>query len=39
MRYRREMTWAVVTVFVLVMGPGVYFILKRTLEELFGTTS
>ncbi len=38
-RYQREMTYAILTVFVLVMAPGVFFILKRTLEELFGTAS
>ncbi|MEO6205193.1 MAG: succinate dehydrogenase, cytochrome b556 subunit [Mycobacteriales bacterium] len=38
-RYQRQMTWAIVTLFLVVMAPGAYFILKRTLEELFGTTS
>lgn len=38
-RYQRQMTYAILTVFVLVMGPGVYFILQRTFQELFGTTS
>lgn len=38
-RYQRQMSYAILTVFVLVMGPGAYFILRRTIEELFGTTS
>ena len=38
-RYQRQMTYAILTVFVLVMGPGVYFILQRTLAELFGSAS
>ena len=38
-RYQREMTWAILTIFVLVMVPGTYFILKHTLESMFGTTS
>ena len=38
-RYQREMTYAILTVFVVVMGPGAYFILKRTIEELFGSAS
>jgi succinate dehydrogenase / fumarate reductase cytochrome b subunit len=38
-RYQREMTWAVVTVVVLVMAPGTFFMLKHTLETLFGTAS
>jgi succinate dehydrogenase / fumarate reductase cytochrome b subunit len=38
-RYQREMTWAILTVFVLVMGPGFYFMTKHTLESLFGSTS
>jgi len=38
-RYQREMTYAILTVFVVVMGPGAYFILQRTLEELFGSSS
>ena len=38
-RYQREMTYAILTVFVLVMGPGAYFILKHTIEEMFGSVS
>ena len=38
-RYQREMTWMILTVFVLVMAPGTYFILKHTLESMFGSTS
>ncbi|MCA1712378.1 MAG: succinate dehydrogenase, cytochrome b556 subunit [Actinobacteria bacterium] len=38
-RYQREMTWAILTIFVLVMAPGFYFMTKHTLESLFGSTS
>jgi succinate dehydrogenase / fumarate reductase cytochrome b subunit len=38
-RYQREMTWAIVTVFVLIMGPGAFFMLKHTLESVVGSTS
>ncbi len=38
-RYQRQMTYVILTVFVLVMGPGVYFILQRTLAEIFGSAS
>ncbi len=38
-RYQREMTWAILTVFVLVMGPGAYFMTKHTLEQMFGSAS
>ena len=38
-RYQREMTWAILTVFVLVMVPGAYFMTKHTLEAMFGSTS
>ena len=38
-RYQREMTWAILTVFVLVMAPGAYFMTKHTLEALFGSAS
>lgn len=38
-RYQRQMTYAILTVFVLVMGPGAYFILQRTLAELFGSAA
>ena len=38
-RYQREMTYAVVTVVSIVMVPGVYFMLKHTIEAMFGGTS
>jgi succinate dehydrogenase / fumarate reductase cytochrome b subunit len=38
-RYQREMTWAIVTVFVVVMVPGAIFMLKHTFESLFGSAS
>jgi succinate dehydrogenase / fumarate reductase cytochrome b subunit len=36
-RYQKQMTYAVVTVTGFVMIPGVYFMLKRTVEQMFGT--
>src|SRR3954447_539555 len=38
-RYQRQMTWAVLTVVAVVMVPGTYFMLKHTIETLFGSTS
>ena len=38
-RYQREMTYAILTIFVLVMAPGIYFMLKHTLATIFGSTS
>ena len=38
-RYQRQMTWAVVTVVVLVMAPGTFFMLKHTIEAMFGSAS
>ena len=38
-RYQRQMTWAVLTVVVLIMVPGTFFMLKHTLESIFGSTS
>jgi succinate dehydrogenase / fumarate reductase cytochrome b subunit len=38
-RYQREMTYAVVTIFVFVMAPGTYFILQHTLASIFGSAS
>jgi succinate dehydrogenase / fumarate reductase cytochrome b subunit len=36
-RYQKQMSVAVVTVFVLVMVPGAYFMLAHTVRELFGS--
>jgi len=38
-RYQRQMTWAVVTIVVLVMVPGAFFMVKHTVESMFGSTS
>lgn len=38
-RYQRQMTWAIGTVWVLLMVPGTYFMLKHTVEAMFGSTS
>jgi succinate dehydrogenase / fumarate reductase cytochrome b subunit len=35
-RYQRQMLWAILVVWVLVMLPGAYFMLQRTFLNLFG---
>jgi succinate dehydrogenase / fumarate reductase cytochrome b subunit len=36
-RYQKQMSVVVVTVFVLVMAPGAYFMLEHTVRTLFGS--
>ena len=36
-RFQKQMTYAVVAVTGSVMLPGAYFMLKRTVEQMFGT--
>jgi succinate dehydrogenase / fumarate reductase cytochrome b subunit len=38
-RFQRQMTWAIVAVFIVVMVPGAYFMLKHTVEAIFGNAS
>jgi succinate dehydrogenase / fumarate reductase cytochrome b subunit len=38
-RYQRHMTAAVVTIFLVVMVPGAYFMLEHTVRTLFGSSS
>jgi succinate dehydrogenase / fumarate reductase cytochrome b subunit len=38
-RYQRQMTWAIGTVWVLLMVPGTYFMIKHTVEAMFGSSS
>jgi succinate dehydrogenase / fumarate reductase cytochrome b subunit len=35
-RYQRQMLWGIVVIWLLVMIPGTYFMLERTISELFG---
>ncbi|PXY32303.1 succinate dehydrogenase, cytochrome b556 subunit [Prauserella muralis] len=35
-KYQRPMLWAIIGVWVVVMIPGTYFMLERTVSELFG---
>ena len=35
-RYQKQMTWAVLAVVTVVMVPGTYFMLKHTVENMFG---
>ena len=35
-RYQRQMLWAIVAVWIIVMIPGVYFRLERNVREIFG---
>ena len=38
-RYQRQMTWAIGAVWLLLMVPGTYFMIKHTVEALFGSSS
>ena len=37
-RYQRQMLWAVVGVWAVVMIPGTYYMMKHTVEALLGAT-
>ena len=36
-RYQKQMTWAVLGITTVVMGPGTYYMVRHTLESRFGT--
>jgi succinate dehydrogenase / fumarate reductase cytochrome b subunit len=36
-RYQRQMLWAVVAIWLIVMVPGAYFMLERTVSQIFGS--
>ena len=38
-RYQRQMTWAIATVWLLLMVPGTFFMMKHTFEAMFGSAS
>jgi succinate dehydrogenase / fumarate reductase, cytochrome b subunit len=38
-RYQRQMTWVVAGLWLLVMIPGTYYMMKHTIEALFGAAS
>lgn len=38
-RYQRQMTWVIMTIWVVLMVPGAFFMLKHTAETLFGSAS
>jgi len=38
-RYQKQMMYAVLAVFLLVMVPGAYFMLEHTVRTMFGSTS
>jgi succinate dehydrogenase / fumarate reductase cytochrome b subunit len=38
-RHQRGMFWGIVTVWLVLMIPGAYFMLKHTIEVLFGSAS
>jgi succinate dehydrogenase / fumarate reductase cytochrome b subunit len=38
-KYQRQLLWAIVAVWVVVMVPGAFFMFKHSFEVLFGTTS
>lgn len=35
-KYQRHMLWAIIGIWVVVMIPGIYFMLERTVSNLFG---
>ena len=38
-RYQRQMTWAIAAVWIVLMIPGAFFMLKHTAEAIFGSAS
>lgn len=38
-RYQRQMTWVIMTIWLVLMIPGSYIMLKHTVEALFGSAS
>jgi succinate dehydrogenase / fumarate reductase, cytochrome b subunit len=38
-KYQRQMLWVAVALWLLIMVPGAFFMLQRTVETLFGSTS
>lgn len=38
-RVQRQLTWAILGIWVVLMVPGTYFMLIHTVENLFGSTS
>lgn len=38
-KYQKQMLWGLVVVWLLLMVPGVYFMLQHTFLELFGSSS
>ena len=38
-RLQRQMLWAIVAVWIVVMVPGAFFMFKHTFEAIFGTAS
>jgi len=38
-RLQRQMTWGIAAVWVVLMLPGTFFMLKHTVEAMFGSTS
>ena len=37
-RYQRQMLWVVVGIWAVVMIPGTYYMMRHTIEALFGST-
>jgi succinate dehydrogenase / fumarate reductase cytochrome b subunit len=38
-RYQRQMTWVIVGIWIIVMAPGTYYMMRHTMEALFGATT
>lgn len=38
-RYQRQMTWAIATIWIVLMVPGTFFMIKHTIAAMFGSAS
>jgi succinate dehydrogenase / fumarate reductase cytochrome b subunit len=38
-RYQRQMTWVVASIWFIVMIPGTYYMMRHTVEALFGAST
>lgn len=38
-RYQRQMTWVIAAIWIVLMVPGTFFMLKHTIEAIFGSVA
>lgn len=38
-RYQRQMTWVIAAIWIALMVPGTFFMMKHTVEAMFGSTA